>query len=310
MNREFFDKARPDGDYVFFIRGGYTGVQKYAPVMWTGDSNTNWERLDGLPSVIPAVASVGISGFPITATDIAGYTCLTTSSADKELFIRWAQLGAMLPVMRNHRGYEPCENWPFDGDAETLAAYKKSAVLHTALFPYIYTLVYDAAVLGWPVVRHLALHYPDDTEAAGEQYQFLLGDRILVAPVIRKKAREREVYFPPGEWLDFYTGERFVGPGRKTVPGPLDHIPLFVKAGTIVPTFDSVIDTLVKEDRDDLNGWDDANKSMKIVFYGDGADEFMLWDGTRIRCEKAKGAKLSCRVIDAPVERKYTFESR
>ena len=309
ITREFFDRARPDGDYAFFVRAGYTGTPKYASVVWTGDSNANWEKYDGMPSVISAVTSVGISGFPVTATDIAGMHCVLSQSTDKELFIRWTELGAMLPVMRNHRGNDFCNNWKFDDDRETLEAYKKYAVLHTALFPYFYTLVNEASTKGWPVTRHLALHYRDDPGSASEHYEFLLGDRMLVAPVIVDKAREREVYFPPGDWLDFWTGERYTGPGRVVVPAPLEHLPLFVKSGSIVPMFNSQIDTLVKEDREDLNGWDDANKSMKIVFFGEGEDVFDLWDKTSISCRREIGGYEKCHVVDT-LERKYTFEFR
>ncbi len=309
MNREFFERARPDGDYVFFVRGGYTGSWKYAPVMWTGDSNTNWGKLDGLPSVIPAVTSVGISGFPVTATDIAGYHCLTTTPTGKELFIRWAQLGAMLPVMRNHRGFEPCHNWPFDGDRETLEIYGKFARLHTRLFPYLYTLVHRAAERGWPVVRHMMLHYPEDAQARETEYQFLFGDRVLVAPVIEKGAKVRKVYFPEGRWVDYFTGDYYEGPGTVRVPVKLDYMPIFVKAGTLLPLFDSQIDTLVYENRDDLAGFDDANKSMKVVFYGTGGDEYTLWDGTRVKCSRPdEMSEGKCSVTGAPLGRDYSFE--
>jgi alpha-glucosidase len=287
VNREFFDEARPDGDYVFFVRAGYTGSQKYAPVMWTGDQNTSWEEYDGLPSVIPAVLSVGISGFPVTATDIAGYHCLTCSPSGFELFARWCELGAMLPVMRNHEGLSPCNNWTFDRSQDTLVLYKKYASLHTALFPYIYYLVKEASQKGWPVARHLYLHYPDDPEVDSIEDEFMLGKRILVAPVIEKGARQRKVYLPQGKWLDFWTGKTYEGRKRYMVPAPLDLIPIFVKQGSIIPFFDAPIDTLVEEDREDIIGWDGANKSMTIAFYGKGEDELTLADGTEIKCESA-----------------------
>ena len=271
LGREFWDEMRPDGDYVFFMRAGYTGLQQYASVMWTGDQNMDWEKYDGIPSVIPAMNSVGISGFPVTATDIAGYHCIVfVPPTDKELFFRWTQLGALLPVMRIHES-SGCEgNWLFDSDEQTLNHWKKYAEFHVSLFPYIYTLVHEAAQKGWPVARHLMLHYWNDPGSKTEEYEFLLGDRMLVAPVIQDGAREREVYFPPGEWIDFWRGDRFFGPGKKIVPAPLDTIPLFVKSGTLIPAFDSQIDTLVEEDRGDLNGWDDANGSIRVLFFGEG----------------------------------------
>ena len=309
LGREFWDQARPDGDYCFYIRGGYTGVQKYASVMWTGDQNANFEKLDGLPCNIPALASVGISGHPIGTTDIAGYNCYVNKPTDQELFMRWTELGALLPVMRIHRGdVEHCDMWSFDQNRETLDHYKKYAVLHTALFPYLYTLADEAARTGWPVVRHLMLHYPEDREACKQDYEYLLGDRALVAPVIERGARERKVYFPEGEWAHWWTGKIYRGPGFAVVPADLGAVPMFVRTGKVLPLFDRQIDTLVKENRPDLNGFDDANASLQIVFFGAGQDDYTLWDGTRILCQKTEGAAGSCAIEKAPRERKYAFD--
>jgi len=284
INREFFDEKRPNGDYVFFMRAGFTASQRYTPVIWTGDQNTSWEKLDGIPSVIPAVLSAGISGFPIVATDIAGYHCLTCSPSDRELFYRWCQLGAMLPVMRNHEGYRFCHNWTFDRDLQTLMLYKKYAQLHTALFPYFYTLAEIAEKRGLPIIRHLFLHYPNDPKVINIDDEFLIGEKILVAPVVKKGAREREVYLPEGIWIDFWSGEKFVGKQTYKVSAPLEKIPIFVKNASIIPFFDAEIDTLVKENKSELKGWDDANKSMIISFWGRGEDRIKLYDRTEIFC--------------------------
>ncbi len=306
LGREFWDQARPDHDYCFYIRGGYTGVQKYASVMWTGDQNSNFERLDGLPSNIPGILSVGISGHPIVTTDIAGYNCFVNKSADRELFMRWTELGALLPVMRLHRGNdEVCHMWNFDQDRETLGHYKKYAVLHTSLFPYFYTLSYQAASKGYPLIRHLMLQYPDDPETGKLDYQFLIGDRLLAAPVLKRGAREWELYLPEGEWVHWWTGKTYRGPSWIKVPAGLGEVPLFVRAGKILPLFDSQIDTLVKENRDDLNGWDDANKSIKVLFFGDGEDDYTIWDGTRFHCE-SKTRK--CEMTNSPVKRTLSVE--
>jgi len=308
MGREFWDKARPDNDYCFYIRGGYTGVQKYASVMWTGDQNSNFERLDGLPSNIPGILSVGISGHPICTTDIAGYNCFVNRSSDRELFMRWTELGALLPVMRLHRGNdEVCNMWSFDQDKPTLEHYKKYAILHTSLFPYFYTLAYEASAKGYPVIRHLLLHYPEDRQAWELDYQFLIGDRLLAAPVLKRDAREWELYLPAGEWVHWWTGKFFKGPAWIKIGADLGQVPLFVKTGKILPMFDSQIDTLVKENRDDLNGWDDANKSIKVLFFGNGEDDYRLWDGTQIHCESQKK---NCDINNSPVKRKFSFEFR
>jgi len=306
LGREFWDQARPDNDYCFYIRGGYTGVQRYASVMWTGDQNSNFERLDGLPSNLPGILSVGISGHPIVTTDIAGYNCFVNKSADRELFMRWAEFGALLPVMRIHRGNdEICHMWNFDQDRETLDHYKKYAVLHTALFPYFYTLAFQAAAKGYPVIRHLMLQYPDDPETWNLDYQFLIGDRLLAAPVLKRGAREWELYLPEGEWAHWWTGNKYQGGSWIKAPAGLGEVPLFVRAGKILPLFDSQIDTLVKENRDDLNGWDDANKSIKVLFFGDGEDDYTIWDGTRFHCESKTR---QCEMTNSPMKRTFSFE--
>ncbi len=306
LGREFWDEARPDGDYFIYVRSGYTGAQKYVSVMWTGDQNTNFEKLDGLAANVPAILSVGISGHPIGTTDIAGFNCFVSKDTDRELFMRWTELGAMLPVMRIHRGQDEfCDNWSFDQDPETLEHYKKYAVLHTSLFPYFYTLAMEAQETGRPVTRHMMLHYPEDPEAWNQDYQYLIGDRLLVAPVIERGAREREVYFPPGEWVHWWSGRKYSGPGREVVPAPLGEVPLFLEAGKMLPLFDGPIDTLAKEDDPEIRGWDEANSSIQVRGYGIEKDEFTLWDGTVLTYDAEKGAGSAS---NAPVERKYDFD--
>jgi alpha-glucosidase (family GH31 glycosyl hydrolase) len=304
--REFWEERRPDGDWVFFSRSGYTGSWRYSPVIWTGDQTTDWSEGDGLPTVIPAVQSLGISGVPVVATDIGGLLCLTTPPTDRELFYRWTQVGAMLPVMREHNGQFACEsNWLIDNDADSIEHWKTYATLHTALFPYLYTLVAQARDHGWPVVRHPLLHFP---EAPGpkerQDDQFMMGDRILVAPVIVQGARSRVVYFPPGDWVHWQTGETYTGPAEIEVAAPLRVAPYFYRSGRIIPQFDTVIDTLVEEFDPDLAGFADANSSMTIDFFGEGRDELSLWDGTTIACD---ASERTCEVTGAPLDRTYTF---
>lgn len=305
--REYWDARRPDGDYVFFSRSGYTGSWRYSPVVWTGDSNTDWSQGDGLPSVIAAVTSLGISGAPVVATDIGGFLCLTGAPpADRELYYRWTQLGAMLPVMREHNGQFNCaQNFLLDTDADSLAHWKVYADLHTALFPLFYTLTAQARDRGLPVTRHLVLEFPDNPgPRARQDDQFLVGDRILVAPVIEQGATQRSVWFPEGRWVHWQTGAVFEGPAERTVEAPLEVAPYFFRAGRIIPLFDQTIDTLVVEDDPTLSGFTDANASMEIRFYGEGEDALTLWDGTTIACD---GERRRCDVTGAPRERGYTF---
>ncbi|MDD5748171.1 MAG: glycoside hydrolase family 31 protein [Actinomycetota bacterium] len=293
MHRELLDELRPDGDYVFFSRSASIGSQKYAPVFWSGDSNTDFEKYDGLPSNIPAVLSAGISGIPFWAADIAGYV-VATRARDKELFYRWTEFAAFLPVMRTHHGTKPLACWQFDSDRETLKFFGKYARLHTALFPYFYTLAHEASRNGLPVIRHLLLHYPKDRVALGIKDEFLVGDRILVAPVVERGAAGRMVYLPQGEWIDYWDGKHEEGGKQLFVDSPLGHIPVFLKCGSILPTLDLPVDTLapVKEGSG-ITGYDEALKTIRLTFYGQGEDTLKLWDGTEARMWMAGGTPKS-----------------
>lgn len=287
INREFFEEERPDGDFVFFCRSGYTGTQKYAPVSWAGDQNTSFEKDDGLPSVVPAALSAGISGIAIWSSDIAGYKSILCSPSDLELFFRWTQFGAFCPVMRTHHGVRARYNWSFDRDSETIEQYRIYARWHTALFPYIYSYARIAEKVGHPIMRHLALHYPTDPRVRDIDDEYLFGEWILVAPVLNRGARKRIVYLPKGTWVDYWSGSRHRGGDEFEVDAPLKKIPLFIKDGGIIPTYDTYADTLILSRRDkklakDIRIFPDIDKSIRITAYGLNSSSFRLWDGTEI----------------------------
>ena len=153
--------------------------------------------------------------------------CLSNPPADREFYYRSTQMGALLPVMREHNGFWACnKNFLFDTDPASVAHWKKYAVLHTRLFPYIYTLAHEARDKGWPVVRHMVLHHPHEGIPEDRQNdQWLLGDRILVAPVIAKGAVQRRVYLPAGTWIHWWTQQPFEGGREITVAAPLEDHP-------------------------------------------------------------------------------------
>lgn len=307
--REYMDRAKPDGDYILFPRSGYIGTQSIAEMMVTGDHAPNWEPGDGLPASIPAMLSRGLSGAsPIGGTDIAAYFCLAgeLAATGKQLFMRWVELGALQPVMRHHKGLIHCDHWDFLKDHETLLHYRKYARLHTYLFPYLYTLVHEARDKGHPIMRHLVLQYPSDKEAQKSDYEYLLGDRLLTAPVLEPDITTWDVYFPEGRWVHYWSETVYEGPATHAVPAPVGEVPLFVAAGKILPMFTGEIETLVKEDREDLHGWDEANSAMDVRFFGDGFDSLTLWDGTHIEMRKS-GDTCECTVTGDTVGRTYNW---
>ena len=300
VNREMMEEERPDGDYVFFCRSGSVGSQKYVPVFWTGDSNTDFERYDGLPSNLPAAINAGLCGLSIWTVDAGGYM-VVASGRDKEVFMRWTELAALLPVMRTHHGTHPGRCWSWDSDDETIEFFRRYCRLHTAMFPYFFNLAHEASETGLPAIRHLAMHFGQDSGSWEIEDQFLLGDRLLVAPVIERGARGRIVYFPPGDWIDYWNGARHEGPASRLIAAPVDHLPLFVRSGTALATLDKLVDTMVPVDPSaGLVGEQEALSTLRVTLYGPGSDKITLWDGTEIeiwRDQDADGLALACTAV-------------
>lgn len=224
--REVLDEARPD-DYVVFARSGFTGVQAVSMIHWVGDQETDWSVHDGLPTVVPAMLNLGLSGVPYVTHDIAGFSGTTAPPTTKELFQRWTELGAFTPVMRTHEGADRTNNWMWNGDAETIAHFRRFARIHAALGPELAALAADAAVTSAPMVRHLMLDFPDDPTSRAIDDEFLLGS-LLVAPVLSEGAVTRTLYLPPGAtWFDVWTGTAYAGGQMITVPAPIGLPPVF-----------------------------------------------------------------------------------
>lgn len=228
INYEAVQEAGKIGEVVFFMRAGFTGSSKYSTLMWAGDQNVDWSLDDGLASVIPAALSLGMSGVGLHHSDIGGYTTLFHMKRTKELFMRWAEMGAFTPVMRTHEGNRPGDNWQFDSDEETLLHFARMSSIYRSLSPYLQFVVEEYSKSGIPVQRPLFLHYENDETAYTLKYQYLLGADILVAPVYTENVSEWEVYLPEDEWVHFWTGDNHNG-GKATVQAPLGKPPVFYR---------------------------------------------------------------------------------
>jgi alpha-D-xyloside xylohydrolase len=280
------ERVKPNS--VFFVRAGYLGTQRHAPMVWGGDQSFDWSRDRGIASVIPAGISVGLTGVATWGPDITGIVELgagtESGGLDKELWLRWLQLGALSPVMRVHLGFKQKAGTPVDmwTDEETTAQFKEYAQLHMRLFPYLHGLSAAATQTGVPVLRGMFVEHPDDPQCWDLGHQFMLGDAILVAPVLQRGARTREVYLPAGGWVDMWTGESHRGPGWVTVDAPLHRIPLLQRAGSVVPVlaWESLPQTLAGED------WDAGRHDVDLlVCEGPGTAREVLADGTVIELE-------------------------
>ncbi|MFN2291480.1 MAG: TIM-barrel domain-containing protein, partial [Anaerolineae bacterium] len=228
-------QAAKPGNFAFLARAGYSGSQPYSMGRFTGDQVRSWDQQLGLPSVIPAALNGSLAGWPYWGPDIAGFfqgRRAVDGPGEKELWIRWLELGALMPTMRDMYGAmegDPVGVWT---DDETLSVFRTYAELHTALRHYLHRYAVLAHEQGLPIVRPLFLNYPEEAEAYAIEDQYLLGDDLLVAPVLEPEVQERPVYVPAGDWRYYWTDEVYEGPTRVTVPAPLHHIPIFLRDGS------------------------------------------------------------------------------
>ena len=230
------------GRGAVWSRAATAGSQRY-PVCWSGDPAADF---DSLACTIRGGLSAGFSGMALWSSDIGAYRGMPSA----RLYVRWAQFCLLCSHSRMH-GDSPREPWVF-GD-EAFAIVRDYVRLRYRLFPYLYSLAYEAARTGLPVIRALALAFPDDPGGFDQDLQFMLGSALLVAPIY-DDSDARRVYLPPGVWVDFWSGERLHGPAHVRVDAPLDRLPLYVRAGAIVPTMppadripDGLIDPLIVE---------------------------------------------------------------
>lgn len=234
-NAEAVKKARAEQEALFFMRAGFTGSQRWCPMMWAGDQNVDWSNDDGLPSALRAALGLAMCGHGLHHSDIGGYTTLYGMHRTKELFMRWAELAAFSPLMRTHEGNRPNDNWQFDSDAETLALLGRMTRVHVALADYLRSAVTENATRGMPVMRPLFLAYPEDERAWSCDDEYLFGPDLLVAPVVKEGARSRRVLFPRGTWLDFWSGDvvwNSAFGGERELDAPLGAPPVFIREGS------------------------------------------------------------------------------
>jgi len=220
---------RPQQRVFLLCRSGAAGMQRFGSTTWTGDVNNDFATLD---AQIPLGLNTGMSGVPYWGSDIGGFFHSVPETG--ELYARWFQLGAFSPIFRSH-GWVWREHVPWAHGPRVEAICRAYAELRYRLLPYTYTLAWQAHAEGLPLMRPVVLNYPDDPRVWTLGHQYLWGDDLLVAPVTREGATTWPVYLPAGGWHDFWTGARHTGPGGVTVDAPLERLPLFVRAGAILP---------------------------------------------------------------------------
>jgi alpha-D-xyloside xylohydrolase len=238
-------RATAPNQRVFILtRSGFAGQQRYAAVTWSGDTTSTWTAL---AKQIPAGLGFSISGLPYWTMDIGGYTMQSKFAAAhptpenaaewRELNVRWFQFGTFSPLLRVHGELQPREMWTLGG--ETSPAYLaelKFDRLRYLLLPYLYSIAGAVTQDGYTLMRPLVMNFPHDPFARAITNQYMFGPAFLVAPVTTYQARSRPVYLPAGaSWYDFWTGLELPGGQTVDTPAPFDQMPLYVRAGSIIP---------------------------------------------------------------------------
>ena len=219
---------------VFILsRSAFAGSQRNAVTAWSGDINSDWITLQ---RQIPAGLNFELSGLPYWTTDIGGFVSGNPDdSAYRELFIRWFEFGTFSPIFRVHgtRTNDQNELWSYGAEAQKiLASYDR---LRYRLLPYIYSMAWIVTSAGYTPMRALAMDFTSDPRALNVGDQFMFGPAMLVAPVMEPGADTRRMYLPKATWYDFWTGRAQAGGATITTTAPLDRMPLFVRAGSILP---------------------------------------------------------------------------
>lgn len=250
-------------------RACYSGSQKYT-TCWTGDNHSIWSHIR---MAIPQLCNMGLSGMNFAGTDVGGFG----SDCTPELFARWIQVGCFSPLFRDHCaiGCRVQEPWQFGEEILTIS--RKYMNLRYELLPYIYDLMYECEQTGLPIMRPLVLEYPEDENVRNRNDEFMLGDRILVSPVVEQGAAEKLVYLPEGTWYDYWTREALEGGQSYIRKAPLDVCPIFVKAGAVIPKYP--VRTHVGEDKDDLLILEAYPGEGTYIHYQDNGEDFAYRQG-------------------------------
>ena len=224
-----------DKKRVFILsRSAYAGSQRLGVTAWSGDVLSDWETFK---RQIPAGLNYSISGMPYWTTDIGGFISGGNLNDPKfrELFVRWFQFGAFSPIFRVHGTRTPDENelWSYGPEAQKILVDYDN--LRYRLMPYIYSQAWQVTSNHGTLMRPLVMDWRDDVDAQNIGDEYLFGPAILVSPVTTQGATSRRVYLPKATWYDFWSGKKIEGGKYIDADAPLEKLPLFIRAGSIIP---------------------------------------------------------------------------
>ncbi|MBR3012551.1 MAG: DUF5110 domain-containing protein [Bacteroidales bacterium] len=282
-------KVTSDKRVYILTRSAFAGLQRYGAGSWSGDIRASW---DVFKKQIPAGLNFSMCGIPYWNTDIGAwhpygnvYNTANTDPGYQEFYCRWFQFATFNPMMRAHGTGSPREIYQF-GERGYWAfdVQEKFLNLRYSLLPYIYSTAWRTTNEGYSFLRHMSMEAPADSNTYGLDDQFMFGQAFLVAPILEDGAGEsrtvrREVYLPAGTWVDFWTGEAVSGGRRVTKAAPIDIIPVYVKAGSIVPMTTEKVQYSTEKDwsRLELRVYPGADGSFTL--YEDEFDNYNYENG-------------------------------
>lgn len=231
--REGLEENQPNVRAFVITRATYAGGQRYAG-QWTGDNMATWEDMN---ASLRLIQSMGTAGLTFVGSDIGAFVNLPTP----ELYTRWLESSLFNPFFITHTGDRAgrLDPWSFGAPWEDIN--RRVIELRYRLLPYLYTTFRQATETGIPVVRSMPMEFPDDARVfdetpVNELNEMMFGDDLLAAPVTGPGETTRKVYLPKGDWFDFMSGKAYTGPAKLVVDAPIDVLPLFARAGAIIPT--------------------------------------------------------------------------
>jgi alpha-glucosidase len=238
-------RLKPDQRPFVLTRAAYAGTQRYAAT-WTGDNTSSWNHMR---MMVPQILNMGISGYPLVGADIGGFV----GSPSPELLTRWIELGAFTPIYRDHTAKGTLDQEPWVHGPEQEAIRKRYIELRYQLLPYIYTSVEETTRTGIPLMRPMFLEYPQAESLYneiddGHLLEYLFGRDLLVAPRETELQDKLHISLPPGSWYDFWTGKKIVATEEIEVDPGLAEVPVFARAGAIIPEQPIVQSTSQKPD--------------------------------------------------------------
>jgi alpha-glucosidase len=219
---------RPAERPFVLTRASYAGGQRYAAA-WTGDNESRWDNLE---MALWMSLGISISGQPFIGSDIGGFM----GSPSGELFARWLELGVFTPLMRGHSVINSPDKEPWAFGPKFEAVNRKTIDLRYEFLPYIYTVMHEASQTGMPAMRPICFEYPNDPAFIWNEDEFMFGENLLVAPVLWEADTTRQLRLPVGEWYNYWTNQKYEGGRNIEVAAPIDRLPMFVKAGSTIPT--------------------------------------------------------------------------